>query len=78
MINQLFEKLSEYAQVEAIALGGSRSGENYDEKSDYDVLMCMFTSLRQSEKKADAHYWLITANIWRLETITGNTRITAF
>ena len=31
MINKLFEKLSEFEQVEAIALGGSRSGENFDE-----------------------------------------------
>lgn len=37
MINKLFEELTELNQVEAIALGGSRAGENYDEKSDYDV-----------------------------------------
>lgn len=37
MVEQLFEALSALPQVEAIALGGSRSGEHYDETSDYDV-----------------------------------------
>ena len=39
MIQQLFEQLSFLPQVEAIALGGSRAGERYDEKSDYDVYL---------------------------------------
>lgn len=37
MINELFNEFSLLPDVEAIALGGSRSGNNYDEKSDYDV-----------------------------------------
>lgn len=37
MVEQLFKDLSELPEVEAIALGGSRAGTNYDEKSDYDV-----------------------------------------
>ena len=37
MINELFKKLADIKQIEAIALEGSRSGENYDNKSDYDV-----------------------------------------
>ena len=37
MPKHLFEDLSLLPQVEAIALGGSRAGEYYDEKSDYDV-----------------------------------------
>lgn len=37
MVDRLFEELAGLSQVEAIALGGSRSGNNYDEKSDYDV-----------------------------------------
>lgn len=37
MIDKLFGDLASLPQVEAIALGGSRSGKNYDEKSDYDV-----------------------------------------
>lgn len=37
MIEDLFRELSERTEVEAIALGGSRAGRHYDEKSDYDV-----------------------------------------
>ena len=39
MVNRLFEELAVLAAVEAIALGGSRAGESYDEKSDYDVYL---------------------------------------
>lgn len=39
MVGKLFEELSLLDQVEAIALGGSRAGEVYDEKSDYDVYL---------------------------------------
>lgn len=39
MINQLYRELSELEQIEAIALGGSRAGDHYDEKSDYDVYL---------------------------------------
>lgn len=39
MINQLFAELSALPQVEAIALGGSRAGSHYDEKSDYDIYL---------------------------------------
>lgn len=37
MVEQLFKELSALEQVEAIALGGSRAGEDYDAKSDYDA-----------------------------------------
>ena len=37
MPKQLFHELSQLPQVDAIALGGSRAGEYYDQKSDYDV-----------------------------------------
>ena len=37
MFEQLCSELSALPQVEAMALGGSRSGVNYDEKSDYDL-----------------------------------------
>lgn len=39
MVEGLFNELAELPQVEAIALGGSRAGEVYDEKSDYDVYL---------------------------------------
>lgn len=39
MITKLFEALAQLDEVEAIALGGSRAGDHYDEKSDYDVYL---------------------------------------
>ena len=39
MFEQLINELSCLDAVEAIALGGSRAGEHYDEKSDYDVYL---------------------------------------
>ena len=39
MVEKLWKELSELEPVEAIALGGSRAGEVYDEKSDYDVYL---------------------------------------
>ena len=39
MINDLYKELSALPQIEAIALGGSRSTDHYDEKSDYDVYL---------------------------------------
>ena len=38
-VEALFRELSPLPQVEAIALGGSRAGEVFDEKSDYDVYL---------------------------------------
>ena len=38
-VEELFRELSALPQVEAIALGGSRAGEVWDEKSDYDVYL---------------------------------------
>lgn len=39
MVNKLFEELKKLPEVSAIALGGSRAGSNYDEKSDYDIYL---------------------------------------
>ncbi len=39
MVDQLFLEFTALPQVEAIALGGSRAGKNFDEKSDYDVYL---------------------------------------
>lgn len=39
MIDQLFQALAEVPQIEAIALGGSRAGTHFDEKSDYDIYL---------------------------------------
>lgn len=37
MVKYLFAELFDLEQVEAVALGGSRAGINYDKNSDYDV-----------------------------------------
>lgn len=39
MVEKLLEELAVLPQVEAIALGGSRAGTAFDEKSDYDVYL---------------------------------------
>lgn len=39
MIGRLFQALSQVPQIEAIALGGSRAGEHFDESSDYDIYL---------------------------------------
>lgn len=39
MVNRLFDELKKLPEVFAIALGGSRAGSNYDEKSDYDIYL---------------------------------------
>lgn len=39
MVEKLWEELKKLPQVDAVALGGSRAGEVYDEKSDYDVYL---------------------------------------
>lgn len=39
MVERLFAELIELPEVEAIALGGSRAADHYDEKSDYDVYL---------------------------------------
>lgn len=50
MIDKLFQELSQNPEVEAIALGGSRAGDSYDEKSDYDVYVYC-TKLIPEEKR---------------------------
>lgn len=37
MLEKVLEELKQCSQVEAIAMGGSRAGALYDEKSDYDI-----------------------------------------
>lgn len=37
MIDKLYKEFEQLNEVEAIALGGSRAGKSFDEKSDYDV-----------------------------------------
>ena len=51
MVGQLFKELSLLEEVEAIALGGSRAGENYDEKSDYDVYLYVNSPISEEKRK---------------------------
>lgn len=51
MIEELFEKFSLYPEVEAIAIGGSRAGECFDEKSDYDVYVYCTELLSEESRK---------------------------
>lgn len=39
MFDQVISEFSSLPQIEAIALGGSRAGCHYDEKSDYDIYL---------------------------------------
>lgn len=57
MTGQLFAELSMLNEVEAIALGGSRAGENYDESSDYDVyLYCTVPIPEQARRELLERY----------------------
>lgn len=51
MIDSLFQELSQLPEVEAIALGGSRAGANYDEKSDYDVYLYCTGPVEESARR---------------------------
>ena len=51
MVNNIFKELAELEQVEAIALGGSRSGDNYDDKSDYDVYVYITAPVSEESRK---------------------------
>ena len=51
MVEELFKELSMLEEVEAIALGGSRTGENYDEKSDYDVYLYCTAHVPEEKRK---------------------------
>ena len=68
MVDKLFEDFSRFEQVESIALGGSRSGENYDEKSDYDVYIYCTSPVSEEDRRVvlekyctimeiGNHYW---------------------
>ena len=71
MFNQLIAELSALPEVEAIALGGSRAGENYDQKSDYDVyLYCtsdISEAVRTSILQKYCSYMEIGNHFWEYE-----------
>jgi hypothetical protein len=68
MIESLFKELSSLEQVEAIALGGSRAGNEYDDKSDYDIYLYSTSLITESVRtkilskycsvmEIGNHYW---------------------
>jgi hypothetical protein len=68
MIENLFKELASLVQVESIALGGSRAGDEHDEKSDYDIYIYYNSSITVSSRlkilskycsimEIGNHYW---------------------
>ena len=71
MVEKLFEELKNIPEVEAIALGGSRAGENFDEKSDYDVYLYCTGSVADDVRKSILNkycsYIELSNHFWELE-----------
>lgn len=67
----LWNDFAELSEVEAIVLGGSRAGVNYDEKSDYDLyIYCKgipHESVRKSILEKCCQYMEIGNDFWELE-----------
>lgn len=68
---KLWNEFAELPEVEAIALGGSRAGNNYDEKSDYDIyIYCSSVpkeQIRRQILEKYCKYMEIGNNFWELE-----------
>lgn len=71
MVNELFAELSALPQVEAIALGGSRAGNHFDETSDYDIYLYCTAPITESERRGIlskyASYVEYGNHFWELE-----------
>lgn len=71
MVNQLLAELSALPQVEAIALGGSRAGKNFDQKSDYDVYLYCASEVSEGVRtlilKKYCSYMEIGNHFWEYE-----------
>lgn len=71
MVEKLFDELQNIPEVEAVALGGSRAGENFDEKSDYDVYLYCTGSIADDVRKAILEkycsYIELSNHFWELE-----------
>lgn len=67
----LWKEFAKLPEVEAIALGGSRAGDNYDEKSDYDLyIYCAripHESIRRQILEKCCEYMEIGNAFWELE-----------
>ncbi len=71
MVEKLFEELGRLSQVEAIALGGSRAGESFDEKSDYDVYLYVTSpvdeNIRREILQKYCDYMELSNHFWEFE-----------
>ena len=71
LAEDLFAKLSALPEVEAIALGGSRAGEVYDEKSDYDVYLYCTSPVPEAVRReiltSYCRYMEIGNHFWEYE-----------
>ena len=67
----LWNEFAQLPEVEAIALGGSRAGTHYDEKSDYDLyIYCSRppeTNIRKQILEQYCQYMEIGNSFWELE-----------
>ena len=67
----LWNEFAQLPEVEAIALGGSRAGTHYDEKSDYDLyIYCSQppeTDIRKQILEQYCQYMEIGNSFWELE-----------
>lgn len=73
MFYEMINELSQLPQVEAIALGGSRAGTVYDEKSDYDIYLYCTAPISENTRREilskycsyveySNHYWELEDN----------------
>lgn len=71
MVNALFAELSALPQIEAIALGGSRAGEHFDEKSDYDIYLYCTAPISEEVRRTllgkYCSYMELGNHFWELE-----------
>ena len=71
MIQELYKEFSQLEQVEAIALGGSRAGQDYDQNSDYDVYIYLNSPIDEATRlkilSKYCSYMEIGNQFWELE-----------
>ena len=71
MPEKLFEELAQLEQVEAVVLGGSRAGEQYDQDSDYDVYVYLNSPIDEKTRQIIlsnyCSYMEIGNQFWELE-----------
>lgn len=70
-VKKLFSELAEIEEIEAIALGGSRADEHFDQKSDYDLYVyCQKTVSEEKRREILSRYCVemeIGNHFWEYE-----------